>query len=156
MKNLTLNQLAQKLNGKYWESGDKKRVYLNKGYNTKKMQTTTYVIQEESGSFKVCCYVDCPSQNYTWIKTQQEEVVKKVEDQIAVICSEYFFYFKGEDGTLYDEDFDVYKSVGDFDEYCLCVSETAANRMAEKKNVEVIKISAEDLFLAQSLVENEN
>ena len=37
MKTITLELLAEKLKGNLWTKGDLKRIYLNKGYNTKKM-----------------------------------------------------------------------------------------------------------------------
>lgn len=82
MNTLSLEQLAEKLNGKLWIKEDKKRIYLDRGYNTKKMSTKTYVYQREDGSFGVSCYIDCPSQAYQWIQSQQEEVIKGVEESI--------------------------------------------------------------------------
>ena len=82
MENITIEILAEKLGGKLWIKEDKKRIYLDCGYNTKKMSTKTYVYQREDGTFCVSCYIDCPSQPYAWIKSQQEEVVKGVEERI--------------------------------------------------------------------------
>jgi hypothetical protein len=78
----TLEQLAAKLNGKIWQKENLKRVYLNAGYNTKKMSTKTYIFQDENGNFKASCYIDCPSQDYNWIKSQQQEVISSVEARI--------------------------------------------------------------------------
>jgi len=81
MTTITLEQLAEKLKGKLWIKGDMKRVYLDRGYNTKKMSTKTYVF-EKDGQFIVSCYIECPSQDWNWIKSQQQEVVASVEAEI--------------------------------------------------------------------------
>lgn len=91
MKNLTLQQLAEKLNGKYWEKGDKKRVYLDRGHNTKKMRTNTYVCQLDNGDFKVCCYINCPSQDLNWIKSQQQQIIDSVQEDVDFITAEEVF-----------------------------------------------------------------
>lgn len=83
----TLDQLNEKLNGKIWEKAGKKRIYLDKGHNTKKMKTTTYVEQNENGEFVVKCFIDCPSQNWNWIKSQQEKVIEGVEEDIETILN---------------------------------------------------------------------
>lgn len=83
----TLNQLAEKLNGKLWENGNKERVYLNRGHNTKKMKTTIYVELSPSGIFDVKCYIDCPSQPYSWIASQKEDVIESVEKEIKMITA---------------------------------------------------------------------
>ena len=82
MKSLTIEQLAEQLGGKLWIKGDMKRIYLDRGYNTKKMSTKTYVYQREDGTFGVSCYIDCPSQAYNWIKSQQDKVIEGVESRI--------------------------------------------------------------------------
>lgn len=84
MKTITLELLAEKLKGNLWTKGDLKRIYLNKGYNTKKMSTKTWV-EESNNGYVVKCYIDCPSQNYNWIKSQQDEVIESVEKQIESI-----------------------------------------------------------------------
>ena len=68
-------ELAEKLNAKVWEKGDMKRIYLNdEGYNTKKMSTKTFIWQDETGDFKVSVRIECPSQPWNWIKSQEQEV----------------------------------------------------------------------------------
>lgn len=84
---ISIEKLAEKLNGKLWIKGDMKRIYLDEGYNTKKMTTKTYVYQREDGTFGVSCYIDCPSQPMAWIKSQQEEVIEYVENRIDNILS---------------------------------------------------------------------
>lgn len=84
MKTLTLEQLATELNGKIWTKGEMKRVYIERGYNTKKMSTKTY-IHEVNGQFEVKVYIECPSQDYNWIKSQQDQIIESVENQIELI-----------------------------------------------------------------------
>lgn len=84
MKTITIEQLAEKLNGKLWVKGDLKRIYLDRGYNTKKMSTKTYVF-EKDGEFLVSCYIDCPSQPYEWIKSQQNQIINSVKEDIESI-----------------------------------------------------------------------
>jgi hypothetical protein len=88
-KNITIEQLATLLKGKLWEKGDLKRVYLNRGYNTKKMKTNTYVFINENNEIIVSCYVDCPSQPYAWCNSQKEEVVESLENELRELLSEF-------------------------------------------------------------------
>lgn len=72
---VTIEQLAEKLGKQVWSKGDLKRIYLNDaGYNTKKMSTKTFIFQNETGEFKVSCRIECPSQTYQWIDSQEQEV----------------------------------------------------------------------------------
>ena len=83
MKNqITLQELSERLNGNYWEKGNLKRIYLDKGHNTKKMSTKTFVWQNENGEYQVSCYIDCPSQPYQWIQSQQDEIKESVLENI--------------------------------------------------------------------------
>lgn len=77
----TLQALATELNGKYWQKGNLERVYLNRGYNTKKMATKCYVYQAD-GEFKVSVFIECEDQPLEWIKSQQELLVSKVLEEI--------------------------------------------------------------------------
>lgn len=79
---ISLEQLAEKIGGKLWIKGDLKRIYLDRGYNTKKMGTKTYVYKSEDGEFKVSCNIDCSSQDYNWIKSQQQQVIDSVMEDI--------------------------------------------------------------------------
>lgn len=88
MSNLiTLQELAEKLKGNYWEKGNLRRIYLDKGYNTKKMSTKTFVWQNEKGEFVVSCRVECPSQPFEWCKSQEEQVKASVYDHIENILA---------------------------------------------------------------------
>jgi len=87
---VTIEQLAEKLNRTVWVKGDLKRIYLNDaGWNTKKMSTKTYIFQNENGEFKVSCRIECPSQPYQWIQSQEEEVkegiYKDIEHALALM-----------------------------------------------------------------------
>lgn len=87
IKTISIELLAEKLNGKFWSKGELKRIYLDEGYNTKKMSTKTYVYQNENGEFKVSCKVECPSQPWQWCKSQEDEIKENVYMQIANIIS---------------------------------------------------------------------
>lgn len=82
---ITIEELAVKLNGKMWVKGDLKRIYLDRGYNTKKMSTKTYVEETATGDFNVKCFVECPSQDSNWCKSQAEIVIEGVEEDIEEI-----------------------------------------------------------------------
>lgn len=81
---ITLQELGTKLNGKFWSKDGKERIYLDRGYNTKKMSTSTYV-ELIDGNFVVKCFIDCPSQAWNWIKSQSQEVIDGVEEDINEI-----------------------------------------------------------------------
>jgi hypothetical protein len=85
---ITLETLAAALNGKLWEKGDIRRIYIDRGYNTKKMTTKTYVYQREDGSFGVSCYIECPSQPFAWIKSQQQDIIDSVMEEIEEFKAE--------------------------------------------------------------------
>lgn len=91
---ITLKELAAQIGGKYWEKGDLKRIYLDRGHNTKKMSTKTYVYQGENGQFKVNCFVDCPSQPYQWCTSQAEEVKDNVWSDIQEAIAEKVYIVK--------------------------------------------------------------
>ena len=88
-KTITIEQLAEKLGKSVWSKGDLKRIYLNDvGYNTKKMSTKAFIFQDENKDFKVSCYIDCPSQPYQWIKSQEEEVKEGIYNDIKKVIWE--------------------------------------------------------------------
>ena len=81
-KNVTIEQLAERFNQTVWVKGDLKRIYLNdEGYNTKKMSTKTFIF-EKDGEFIVSCRIECPSQSYQWIQSQEKEVKESVSSRI--------------------------------------------------------------------------
>lgn len=86
---ITIEKLAELLKEKVWGKGDLKRIYLDRGYNTKKMSTKTY-IYEADGEFKVSCFVDCYNQREQWCVSQANEVKDSVKTEIekAVFESE--------------------------------------------------------------------
>lgn len=81
---MTLQELATKLNGKFWSKDGKERVYLERGYNTKKMSTSTYV-ELINGNLVVKCFVNCDSQTSSWCKSQADIVIENVEEEISEI-----------------------------------------------------------------------
>lgn len=90
MKSLSIEQLAEKLNGDLWTKGDLKRIYLDCGYNTKKMSTKTYVYEKEA-RFIVVCNVDCRSQDPAWEKSQEDSIIKNLNEQIDEIIEDFGF-----------------------------------------------------------------
>lgn len=88
MTTITIEQLAEKLNGNLWIKGDMKRIYLDEGYNTKKMSTKTYIYQKSDGTFGVSCGIDCPSQHDNWISSQEDEIIASVERRIENIFAQ--------------------------------------------------------------------
>lgn len=91
IKTISIELLAEKLNGKLWSKGDIKRIYLDEGYNTKKMSTKTYVFERKDGTFGVSCVIDCPSQHDNWIEKEQSDIILSLESQIDNIIEEFGF-----------------------------------------------------------------
>lgn len=83
---ITLQELAVKLNGKFWSKEGKERVYLEEGFNTKKVSTSTYV-EIVNGNFVVKCFVKCDSQSYQWCKSQADIVIENVTETIREILN---------------------------------------------------------------------
>jgi len=101
---ITIEELAVKLNGKMWAKGDLKRIYLDRGYNTKKMSTKTYVEEISEGNFNVKCFVECPAQDYNWCKSQAEMVIESVDQEIAeALVTEYFLVINNETALFIDD-----------------------------------------------------
>lgn len=90
MKTLTIEQLAEKLHGKLWIKGDLKRIYLDEGWNTKKMSTKTYVYEKDA-RFIVVCNIECPSQPDEWISSQEDQIINSVNERIQEIIEEFGF-----------------------------------------------------------------
>lgn len=104
MKTTSIYELAEKFNAKVWEKGDMKRIYLNtEGFNTKKMSTKTFIWQDEDGEFRVSCRIDCPSQDWNWIKSQQKEVTEHVEKKIReALADTYYMPVHKESGEIFN------------------------------------------------------
>jgi hypothetical protein len=82
-KQISLEQLAERLGKTVWSKGELKRIYLNDaGWSTKKMTTKAFIWQDEDGKFRVSCHVDCPSQPRQWEKSQEADVIASVEADI--------------------------------------------------------------------------
>jgi hypothetical protein len=89
MKKVTIEQLAELMNKKVWAKNGLKRIYLNDaGYNTKKMTTKAFIFQNEDGKFCVSVSIDCPSQSFSWIKSQQDKVRGRIEKEIDEAIAE--------------------------------------------------------------------
>jgi hypothetical protein len=84
---ISIEKLSDALGGKIWAKDNMKRIYINRGYNTKKMSTKTYVYQLDNGSFSVNCYINCQSQTFAWVKSQQQEIVNNVMQEIKAIIN---------------------------------------------------------------------
>jgi hypothetical protein len=80
-QNITIEKLAELLNEQVWSKGDLKRIYIDRGYNTKKMSTKTYIYQV-GDQFKVSCFVECANQPYQWCQSQAQEVIDSVNSEI--------------------------------------------------------------------------
>lgn len=91
-KSISIEELSKRINGKLWIKGDMKRIYIDAGYNTKKMSTKAYIYQREDGSFGVSCYIECPSQPMAWIKSQQKEVIEGINRDIELHTMELVDY----------------------------------------------------------------
>ncbi len=145
---ITIEQLAEKLNGKVWVKGDLKRIYLNRGYNTKKMSTKTH-IEEVNEEFVVKCFVECPSQDYNWCKSQANQVIEQVNEEIKEhLANEYFYVVNSKNEVINDcrkvQDLkDLYVDGGLY-----LYREEAQNFIdLEEINATILSISAND-FLA--------
>ena len=79
--------VEQKLGGKIWSKNGITRLYVNAGYNTKKMKTTLY-IAEVAGGIKISCVVECPTQNSTWIAAEEKAVINSVISDIEFYIAE--------------------------------------------------------------------
>ncbi len=88
MRTISIEQLAELLNGKLWTKNELKRIYLDAGYNTKKMTTKTYVY-EKNARFVVVCNIECPSQADQWINSQENEIIDSINERIAGIIEEH-------------------------------------------------------------------
>jgi hypothetical protein len=99
----SIYELAERLGNKVWEKDNLKRIYVNIGYNTRKMSTVTFIWQDENGEFRVSCHIECPSQPWNWIKSQKEDVVRKVEDKIhRALADTYYIPVRKVDGMVFD------------------------------------------------------
>jgi hypothetical protein len=89
IKTISIEILAEKLGGNLWVKGDMKRIYLDEGYNTKKMSTKTYVWQKQDGTYGVKCAIDCPGQAANWIDSQEQSIIDSVTERINEIIEEF-------------------------------------------------------------------
>ncbi len=99
---MTMQELAEKLGGNYWEKGGLKRIYLDRGYNTRKMSTKTFIWQNEAGDYIVSCRIECPSQGYNWISSQEQDVKDGVYYELERALSDKVFVITNENGDYCD------------------------------------------------------
>ena len=100
--NITLKELSKKINGNYWEKGELQRIYLERGHNTKKMSTKTFVWQNENKDFIVSCNVSCDNQPYQWTDSQEEQIKEQVYEEIQEILAENVYFFLNKNGDIID------------------------------------------------------
>lgn len=59
------------------------RLYVNDfGYSTSKCRQSIYIDLE---SMKVVCFTDCPSQPLSWIMSQNQEIISRLEKYVRYI-----------------------------------------------------------------------
>lgn len=97
---ISIELLAEKLGGNLWVKGDLKRIYLDEGYNTKKMSTKTFVWQDENGDFKVSCKVECDNQPWQWCKSQEEQIKENVYASIQNHLSSVVYILANKEGLI--------------------------------------------------------
>lgn len=143
--NTTIEQLAEKLNKTVWVKGDLKRIYMDSGYNTKKMKTTTY-IEVRNGEFAVRCFIDCHSQSQNWIESQQNEVIESIEKEIQEALATEYFYITNENGKVVDENGDETELVDLYLFSGLYLNELNAKHHSKRQEIEgeIKSISRED------------
>jgi len=146
--NITIEKLSERLNGSLWIKGDLKRIYLNdEGYNTKKMSTKTFVFEKE-GEFIVSCHIECPSQGYQWISSQEEDVKNGVYERIERAIAEDYFLIKNDITGQYINCIDKDVDVSEIDESdCYFTSEKAENYLKTNSittGYSIVKISREE------------
>jgi hypothetical protein len=91
MKTISIEVLAEKINGKIWQKENITRIYVNAGFNTKKMSTKAFIYQLEDGTYKVSCSIYCPSQPMSWVKSQEEKTIESISEEILEIIEEFGF-----------------------------------------------------------------
>lgn len=109
---ITIEDLAVKLNGKMWTKGDLKRIYLDRGYNTKKMSTKTYVFEKE-GRFIVVCNVECDNQPTQWCDSQEAQVIEEVESEIETALVTDYYLVLNNDTAMFVDDCGTEKPMND-------------------------------------------
>ncbi len=129
---ITIEELAVKLNGKMWFKDDLKRIYLDRGYNTKKMSTKTYVF-EKDGQFIVVCKVECDNQPMQWCDSQEAQIIEGVEKEIeAALVTEYYLVINN-DTAMFVDDCGTEKPMNDLYGSDIYFSKRAAERFIENE-----------------------
>lgn len=142
--NITIEQLAEKLNGKLWVKGDLKRIYLDRGYNTKKMSTKSYIF-EKDGEFIAVCNIECPSQDWNWIKSQQQEVVEGINEDVQQAIEELTsenVYVISKDGEFVDYFLNKFEAGNELYSSDVYYSEARAAKVIEENDLKGVEIKS--------------
>lgn len=81
---VSIEKVAEILGGNIWRKGEIERVYVNRGYNTKKMKTTAYAFIL-NGNVEVSVFVDCYSQPTSWCIKEAEKVKASILEEIKEV-----------------------------------------------------------------------
>jgi len=112
-EDITLEDLQKTLGGRIWEKTDKKRLYLDEGYNTKKMKTTVYVYEGSKAMFHVSVYISCSSQPWSWIESQKDELESSIKKRIRDVTMENVYVIINSDNDYIDTFNEVVEDVSD-------------------------------------------
>ena len=148
----TLEKLSEKLNGKYWEKGGLKRVYLTRGYNTKKMSTKVYV-EQINLEYVVKCFVECPSQDQNWCNSQADMVIKQVQQEIKEVLATEYFYVVNSKNEVINDCLQVEVLGGLYFDGGLYLSKEDAQEFIDLEDIEanILSISRDDFEALESL-----
>lgn len=87
-KSIATEIIASELGGKIWSKNGVTRIYIDRGFNTKKMSTSSYLEILGNSEIKVSVFIECPNQPFAWIKKQEEEVINNVVEDIERIIED--------------------------------------------------------------------
>ena len=78
---ITIEKVAEFLGGNVWKKGEIERVYLNRGYNTKKMKTISYAFVA-NGEVKISVFIECFSQPISWCMKEAENLKNNILEEL--------------------------------------------------------------------------
>lgn len=89
---MTLKEIATKINGKVWEKGDMKRIYLNNvGHNTNKMRTKAFIWFDDSKrKCGLSITIECLNQPDSWC-ISQTNILKNDHSELAQECMNMYY-----------------------------------------------------------------
>jgi rhodanese-related sulfurtransferase len=89
MKKMTnlekLERIAKALGGRVWQE---RRVYLDRGFKTKKMEQTCFVYIDDAGEAQVSVFTRCANQPTSWCTSQSEQLADTIRSEIAAITDD--------------------------------------------------------------------